>query len=78
MGYMIYIEQLRNPYFPIGLVKTESGFNDRSNKTGLGRWTLVEAVISIGAYPFLVFSDLICHLEDIEIGVFWLQCAAWQ
>ena len=37
----------------------------------------MEAVISIDAYPFLVFSDLICHHEDTKIGVFWLQCAAW-
>ena len=34
------------------------------------------AVISVDAYPFLVFSDLTCHLEDTGIGVFWLYCAA--
>ena len=33
------------------------------------------AVISVGAYPFLAFSDLTCHLGDIGIGVFWLNCA---
>ena len=25
---------------------------------------------------FLAFSDLICHLEDTGIGLFWLPCAA--
>ena len=34
------------------------------------------AVISVDAYPTLTFSDLTCHLEDIEISVFWLHCAA--
>ena len=34
---------------------------------------LLEAVISVAAYPFLAFSDLTCHLEDTEIGVFWLH-----
>ena len=36
---------------------------------------LVVAVISVNAYPFMAFSDLTCHLEDIGIGVFWLDCA---
>ena len=31
------IDQLRTPSFPIGLVKTESGFILRSVETGLGR-----------------------------------------
>ena len=30
---------------------------------------LVVAVISVDAYLFLAFSDLTCHLEDMEIGV---------
>ena len=34
------------------------------------------AVISVDAYPFMAFSDLICHLEDMGIGFFWLHCAA--
>ena len=34
------------------------------------------AVISVDGYSFLAFSDLICYLEDTEIGVFWLHCAA--
>ena len=34
---------------------------------------LVVVLISVGAYPFLALSDLTCHLEDIEIGVFWLH-----
>ena len=29
---------------------------------------LVVAVISVDAYPFLAFSDLTCHLEDMGIG----------
>ena len=68
---------LCTPSIPIGLVKTESDFIVRSVETGLGRWTLVVAVISVDAYPFLAFSDLTCHLEDTGIGVFWLHCAAW-
>ena len=74
---MFHIDQLRTLSFPIGLVKTEFGFIVRSVETGLGRWTLVVAVISVDAYPFLAFSDLTCHLEDTGIGVFWLHCAAW-
>ena len=74
---MFYINQLCTPSFPIGLVKTESGFIVRSVEIGLGRWTLVVAVISVDAYPFLAFSDLTCHLEDTGIGVFWLHSAAW-
>ena len=74
---MFYIDQLLTPSFPISLVKTESGFIVRSVKTGLGRWKLVLAVISVDAYPFLAFSELACHLEDTGIGVFWLHCAAW-
>ena len=34
------------------------------------------AVSSVDAYPFLFFSYLTCHLEDTEIGFFWLNCAA--
>ena len=75
---MFYINQLRIPSFPIGLVKTESRFIVRSVETGLGRWMLVIAVISVDAYPFLAFSNLTCHLEDTEIGVFWLHYATWQ
>ena len=37
---------------------------------------LVVAVISVDAHPFLAFSDLTCHLEDIGIDVFWFHCAA--
>ena len=66
---MFYIDQLRTPSFPIGLVKTESGFIVRSVETGLEKWTLVVAVISVDVYPFLTFSDLICHLEDTGIAV---------
>ena len=74
---MFYIDQLRTQSFPLGLVKSESGFIARSVETGLERWTLVVAVISVDAYPFWAFSDLTCHLEDTGIGIFWLHCAAW-
>ena len=36
----------------------------RSVKTDLG--TLVVAVISVDAYPFLAFLDLTCDLEEQE------------
>ena len=51
---MFYINQFCTLSFPIGLVKIESGFV-RSVETGLGRWMLVVAVISVDAYPFLAF-----------------------
>ena len=73
-----YIDQPRILSFPIWLVKTEFDFTVRSVETGLGRWTMVVAVISIDAYPFLTFSELTCHFEDTGIGVSWLYCAAWQ
>ena len=72
-----YIDQLRTPSFPIGLVKTKSDFIVGSVETGLGKWTLVVAVISVDTYLFLAFSDLTCNLEDTGIGVFWLHSAAW-
>ena len=71
---MFYINQLRNPSSPIGLVKTESGFIVRSVETGLVRSALVVAVTSVAAYPFLASSDLTCYLEDTGIGVFWFHC----
>ena len=61
----------------IGLVKTKSNFIVRSVYAGLGRWMQVVAMVSVGAYPFLAFSHLTCHLEDTEIGVCWLHCATW-
>ena len=64
MGSMFHIDQLRTPSFPIGLVKPGSGFIVRSVETDLRRLTLVVAVISVDAYPFLAFSDLTCHLEN--------------
>ena len=36
-GLDVFIDQLRTPSFPIGFVKTESGFIVRSFETGLGR-----------------------------------------
>ena len=56
------------PSLPFGLVKTESDFIARSVETGLGRWMLVVAVISVHACPYLAFLDLTCHLEDTWIG----------
>ena len=72
-----YIDQSRHPYSLIGLVKTESNFTVRSVEAGSGRRTLVVAVISVNAYPFLAFSNLTFHLEDTGIGVFWLHSAYW-
>ena len=43
----------------------------------LWRWTLVVAVISFDAYLFLASSEMICHLEEKGISVFWLHCATW-
>ena len=73
-----YIDQPRTQSFLIELVKTESDFILGSFKTGLGRWTLVVAVINVDAYPFLAFSDLTSHLQDTGIGAFWLHCSAWK
>ena len=72
-----YIDQPRTPSFPIGLGKSESDFTVRSVETGLGRCSLVVAVISVVAYPFLAFLDLSCLLEDTGISVFCLHCAAY-
>ena len=72
---MFYINQFCTPSFHIGLVKTESGFIVGSVETGLGRRMMVVVVISVDAYPFLAFSEVTYHLEDTEIGVFWLHCA---
>ena len=47
----------------------------RSVETGLERGMLVVAVISVNGYPFLAFSDLTCHHDEMGIGVFWLHCA---
>ena len=46
---MFYINQLHTQSFPIGLVKTKSGFIVRSVETSLGRLMLVLAVISVDA-----------------------------
>ena len=73
---MFYINQLCTPSFPIGLVKTESGFITGSVETGLGGGRkMVVVVISVNAYPFLAFSEVTYHLQDTEIGVFCLHCA---
>ena len=65
-----------HPVFSHWVVKTKSDFIVRSVEIGLCRWMLVVPVISVNAYPFLVFLDLTCHLEDTRIGVFCLHCVA--
>ena len=72
---LYYIDHPRALSFRIGLVKTESDFV-RAAETGLGRWMLVVAVISVDVFPFLAFSNLIWDPEDTGIGVFWLHSAA--
>ena len=52
---LYYIDQPHTPSFPIGLVKIESDVIVRSFETGLRRWMLVVAVISVDVYPFLAF-----------------------
>ena len=62
-----YTEQPCTLSFCIGLVKLvkiKSDFIVRSVEIGLGRLTVVAAVISVDAYPFMAFSYLACHLED--------------
>ena len=66
---MFYIDQLPTPSFPIGLVKTESGFILRSVETGLGRWMLVVAVISVDAYPYFRFLR-----PDLSPWGYWNSC----
>ena len=46
---MFYNDQLRTQSFPVGLVKAECRFTVRSIEIGLGRLTLVAAVISADA-----------------------------
>ena len=35
---------------------------------------MVVGLISVDVYSFWALSDLTSHLEDTEIGVFWLHC----
>ena len=72
----IYVLLPCTPSFSIGLVKTKSDFIVKSVETGLGRQMLVVNVISVNAYPFLVLSDLTCHLEDTVIAVSFVHCTA--
>ena len=51
-----YIDQPCTPSFLIVLVKIKSDFIVSSVETGLGRLTLVEAVISIDAFSFWLFQ----------------------
>ena len=67
MGQIFYIDQLRTPSFTIGLVKIGSGFIVGSVETGLGRWTLVVAVISDDAlFGFLRL--------DLSPWRYWNRC----
>ena len=52
-GVDVLHQPASHPIYSYWLVKTESGFIVRSVETGLGRQTLVVAVISVHAYPFL-------------------------
>ena len=70
-----YIDRPHTSSFPIRLVKSESESLE-SVETDLGRKTLVVAVITVDAYPFLGFSDLTCHLQDTGIIAFWLHCVS--
>ena len=63
-------EQPHTSSIPVGLVKSESNVIVRSIEAGLERWALVVAVIIVGAYPFLAFSDQICCLKDTQLGIF--------
>ena len=47
---MFYIDQLRTPSFPIGLVETESGIIARSVENDSGRWKPVVAEIIADTY----------------------------
>ena len=58
-----YIDQPRTPSFPNSLVKTESDFIVGSVKTDFGRWMLVVAVISVGAYPFQTWPVILRRPE---------------
>ena len=62
-----YTDQPHTPFFLTGLIKTEFGIIVRLVETGLGRWTLVVAVVTVDVYPFLAFSDLSFHLDDTVI-----------
>ena len=71
MRYMFYfIDQPRIPSFSIWLVKTKSKFIFGSVETGLGKRTLVIAVINIDVSFFFGFFTLTCHLKDAGIDAF--------
>ena len=63
-----YTDQPRTPFFLIGLIKTEFDIIVRLVESGLGRWAVVVAMVSVDVYPFLTFSDLPCQLDDTGIG----------
>ena len=50
-----YIDRLHTISSPTELVKTKSDFFVRSVETGLGRLTMMAAVVSVDAYPFFGF-----------------------
>ena len=57
-----YIDQPQTSYFSTGLVNNRIWII-RSVETDLRRWILVEGVINIDAYLFLVFTDLTVTLR---------------
>ena len=71
MGQMFYqIDEPHTSSFLITLVKTECNFFVRSVETGIGRRTLVVAVISVDTYIFLALSELTCHLQEYRNSYF--------
>ena len=59
---MFYIDQLHKVTFLSGLVKTESGFILRSVETGLERWMLMVAVISVDPALLMNYGHIIKSL----------------
>ena len=53
--------------FSIWWVKTEYESSDQL------REMLVVPVINVYGFPILTFSNLTCHLDKTESGVFWLH-----
>ena len=69
---MFYINQLRNPSFPIGLVKTESGFNVRSVENGS-----VSLHLFLVMWLFLRSLDVICYDRCIHSEVTKVTSKDW-
>ena len=63
-GVNVLHQPASHPSFPVWLVKTETGFIVRYVETGLGRRTLVLAVISVDAYPLLASSAVTLRIRE--------------